>query len=240
MLQVPTDPRLHMAFDIAAWGAGVALTFVLYRWRLRAVTQRVAGLTDRGYFIALGLGAIFGAYLFGSFDAWRAGLFALSHSLAGALAGAIVSVEGYKLARGIKGSTGIVFAAPLALGIAVGRWGCLFAGLPDGTYGIPWRGPLAVDLGDGVARVPVQILESASMAVFLMLLLWGLWGRRSFALNEGFYWLAAWYGAQRFAWEFFKPYPHLVGPFNVFHVLCAGLVAYGITMVVRQRRSAAA
>ena len=36
------------------------------------------------------------------------------------------------------------------------------------------------------------------------------------------------YACQRFAWEFLKPYPTVVGPLNVFHLLSVGLIAYGI------------
>src|ERR1044072_7307248 len=42
-------------------------------------------------------------------------------SIAGALAGGILAVELYRLARGITGSTGVIWVGPLALGIAVGR-----------------------------------------------------------------------------------------------------------------------
>ena len=36
------------------------------------------------------------------------------------------------------------------------------------------------------------------------------------------------YAGQRFAWEFLKPYPTVIGPLNVFHLLMMGLIAYGI------------
>jgi hypothetical protein len=34
-------------------------------------------------------------------------------------------------------------------------------------------------------------------------------------------------------WEFFKPYPPLIGPFNVFHLLMGGLAAYAIIWIAR-------
>ena len=40
------------------------------------------------------------------------------------------------------------------------------------------------------------------------------------------------YGAQRFAWEFIKPYGMLVGPFTLFHLLSAALIAYAVVMIV--------
>jgi hypothetical protein len=227
VIHVPTSPQVHYVFDALAWIAGAATGVALYRWRLKAEAQRIAAQTDTGYFLALAAGAMGGAWLSGSLNTLRGAIPTLSHSVAGALLGAIVGVELYKAIRRIRGSTGVIFAGPFAMGVVVGRWGCLFAGLPDRTYGTPTRLPWGVDLGDGVARHPVQIYESLSMAAFLALFVWGLQRRAPWALRRGFYVMAAWYGAQRFLWEFFKPYPTLFGPFNLFHLISLSLVAYG-------------
>lgn len=227
MIHVPTAPWAHTIFDLAAWGSGLGLSAVLYRWRLRELTQDVARKVDGGYFAALVAGAIPGAWLAGSMNTLRASAPALSHSVVGALVGAIVAVEIYKRLRGVTGSTGGIFVGSFSLGVVIGRFGCFFAGLPDGTYGTPTRLPWAVDLGDGVGRHPVQLYESGAMAVFLAAYLIGLQRRSPWAMRRGFYAMCAWYGVQRFAWEFLKPYPTLIGPFNLFHILCGGLVAYG-------------
>lgn len=61
-------------------------------------------------------------------------------------------------------------------------------------------------------------------------------------LNRRFYAFAIAYGAQRFVWEFLKPYPSLIGPLNLFHLLSAGLVVYGVLYwrsdLDRERRGA--
>src|SRR6185436_20182839 len=197
--------------DLAAWATGAAVGLALYRWRLKAATLAIAAQTGPGYFAALSLGAIAGAWFAGSANTLIGPAPTLSHSLAGALAGAIVLVEAYKALRGIRGSTGTIFVGSLAVGIAVGRLGCLFAGLPDRTYGVATGLPWAVDLGDGMPRHPVQAYESAAMLAFLALYVAGLAARAPWAMRRGFYVLALWYGAQRFAWEFLKPYPKLIG-----------------------------
>lgn len=227
MIHVPTAIWAHTAFDLAAWAAGLALSVGLYRWRLRGATEQVAAKVGGGYFAALAAGAIPGAWLAGSLNSLQGSDPALSHSVVGALVGAIVGVEVYKALRGIRGSTGGIFVGPFALGVVIGRWGCLFAGLPDGTFGAPSDLPWAVDLGDGVGRHPVQAYESLAMALFLAAYLEGLGRRRAWAMRRGFYALCIWYGATRFGWEFLKPYPPLVGPLNLFHILCGGLAAYG-------------
>jgi len=227
MIRVPTAPAAHLVFDLLAWGGGLAFGMVLYRWRLRPIAERVASRVGGGYFLALALGAAPGAWLAGSLNSLREHAPALSHSVAGALVGAIVGVEIYKAIRGVKGSTGGLFVGSFSLGVVVGRLGCFFAGLPDDTYGSPTRLPWGVDLGDGIARHPVQLYESAGMAAFLALYLVGLARRAPWAMRRGFYVMCIWYGAQRFVWEFLKPYPKLAGPFNVFHLLCLGLIIYG-------------
>ena len=146
-----------------------------------------------------------------------------------------MGVEAYKAWRGIKGSTGVVFVGGFAAGCAVGRWGCLFTGLPDLTYGRPTSLPWAVDLGDGLGRHPVQVYESLAMLAFLSAWLAGLGLRSPWAMRRGFYALCVWYGAQRFAWEFLKPYPPVVGPFNLFHLLCGALIVYGLVYFVADR-----
>lgn len=227
MLRIPTTPWAHLPFDLLAWGGGAALGYGFYRWRLRAATEHLARTTDSGYFVALVLGAAPGAWLAGSLNSLREQTPALSHSVAGALVGAIIGVEIYKAVSGLKVSTGGIFVGSFSFGVAIGRLGCFFSGLADDTYGSPTRLPWAVDLGDGVGRHPVQLYESVAMAGFLAIYLVALQRRRAWALERGFYAMSAWYGVQRFAWEFLKPYPSLIGPFNLFHILCAGLVIYG-------------
>jgi hypothetical protein len=233
VIHVPTAPWAHTLFDLAAWSAGGAVGYGIYRWRLKDRLSAVASAVGPGYFVSLGAGAAAGAWLTGSLNTLRQASPALSHSVAGALVGAIAAVEIYKAARGVRGSTGGLFVGSFATGIVVGRWGCLFAGLADRTYGIPTTLPWAVDLGDGIARHPVQIYESLAMAAFLAVYVAGLAVRAPWAMRRGFYALSIWYGAQRFAWEFLKPYPTLVGPFNVFHLLSLGLVIYGLAWWIR-------
>jgi len=216
-----------MPFDLAAWASGGALSVVLYRWRLREMAASLAERAGGGYFAALAVGAAGGAWAAGSLNSLRQTVPSLSHSVAGALVGAIVAVELYKAARGIRGSTGGLFVGSFSLGVVIGRFGCFFAGIADDTYGTPTTAPWGVDLGDGVSRHPVQLYESASMAVFLALYLLGLQARAPWAMRRGFYAMCAWYGAQRFCWEFLKPYPSVIGPFNLFHILCGALVVYG-------------
>ena len=226
---------IHTVFDLIAWAAaGLLGWWISKKGWLAGASARPAFRDDPWYFTALALGAIAGALFFGSYNMTLAGIWTLGHSIAGAIAGGIVTVEVYKWLRGIRGSTGLPFVAPLALGIAVGRFGCFFAGLPDYTYGTPTNLPWGVDFGDGVMRHPVQLYESAAMFLFLFVFLRGIVLKNPLFLRHGFYLFVGWYGVQRFAWEFLKPYPKVIGPFNLFHLVCLVLIAYAWIMMRRQ------
>jgi phosphatidylglycerol---prolipoprotein diacylglyceryl transferase len=179
----------------------------------------------------LWLGAAGGAYRLGSLNLALAGVAGEGRSILGAIVGGIVVAEIYKGIFGIRGSTGAVLVLPLAVAIAIGRIGCFLAGLADYTYGTPSNLPWAVDFGDGIHRHPVQLFESITMALFA--LGFYLWLRRRplAAASYGFYVFAGFYGAQRFLWEFMKPYPAVLGPLNVFHLAAAALVLYGAVML---------
>jgi len=163
------------------------------------------------------------------------GIPGVSRSILGALVGATLAIEIYKRFRGIHGSTGIIFAVPLLVAIGIGRWGCFFAGLDDQTYGIPTGLAIGHDFGDGIPRHPVQLYESAMMFAALAVALWQLARRSGFVIRNGFYLVVGWYGLERFFLEFLKPYAAIVGPLNLFQLLCFALVAYSAWMLSRSR-----
>ena len=219
---------------------------------MREQAAEVAARTGPLYVLALAVGVIAGAWGFGSWNTALGDVPHPSHSVAGALAGGIIAVELYKLARGIRGSTGAIWVGPLALGIAIGRWGCLLAGLSDETYGTPTHLPWGVDLGDGILRHPVQVYESLAMLAFLAVYLVALARRAAPSIvpksgdrfsaktmhwtrGRAFYLFVLFYAAQRFVWEFFKPYPDIAGPLNLFQLLALAMIVYALWFDARAR-----
>lgn len=233
---VATDPRVHILFDLLAWAGAAGFGRWLYSWRLRGLAASVAAKYGRLYIAALAAGAVVGAWVFGSINTGLTAIPHASHSIAGALAGAIVAVEIYKWVRGITGSTGVIWVGPLALGIAIGRWGCFFSGVADETFGTPSSLPWAVDLGDGVLRHPVQLYESLSMLVFVGIYVAALARRAEWTRTRAFYLFVLFYAAQRFVWEFFKPYPDLIGPLDLFQLLSLAMITYALVFDARARR----
>jgi phosphatidylglycerol---prolipoprotein diacylglyceryl transferase len=120
-----------------------------------------------------------------------------------ALVGAYLGVELIKLALHIPVKTGDTFALPLALALAVGRWGCYCNGC---CYGVATDLPWGVDFfGDGVRRHPTQVYESLFHFVLAGLLIVIIChdGLRNQRLK--LYLIA--YAAFRFVTEYIRPEP---------------------------------
>lgn len=197
MIVVPTSPWAHYLGDLCAWAAASAASLWQHR-RWPQATRRLAGQTAPGYFVTLAVSALLGAWLLGSLNSMRSQILAPSHSVAGALAGGILGVELWKWRHGVHGSTGGSFVLPLCVGLVVGRFGCLFAGRADFTYGTPTTLPWAVDLGDGVGRHPVPVYEAAAMAGFAVVYTRARLAGRRWARVHGFHVMTIFYAAQRF------------------------------------------
>ncbi len=223
----------HTLFDIAAAACSLALTVWVYHWRLQSQGPHAIEEHGTGYAIALLGGAVLGGFGFGTFNLWLSDVPGLGRSILGALVGAIAAVELFKRSKQVTGSTGLIFVSGFAASVAVGRWGCFFSGMDDQTYGTATALPWARDFGDGILRHPVQAYEALSMATFLAFALVCFARRETFFMRHGFYLMVGFYGAQRFVWEFFKPYAAIAGPLNLFHFLCLALIAYGAVMIKR-------
>lgn len=237
-MHFPPFPHVHLLFDVLAWASAGLLARLLYNWRLKEIAAGLRGKLGLGYALVLAFGAIAGAWAAGSLNTALAASPHPSHSILGGLAGGIAAVELWKWAHGISGSTGAIWAGPLALGIAVGRIGCFLTGLADETYGTPTTLPWGVDFGDGVRRHPVQLYESAAMVVFLIAYFVALKRRAPWTRTRAFYVFVLFYAVQRFVWEFLKPYPRVLGPLDVFQLLALVMIGYALLFDARARRSA--
>ncbi len=222
-------PLWHYLFDALAYGASA----LIFRAQLRTSQRVHPALENRKYWWSLLAGGLGGAYFFGTWNLSLAHSFQLGHSVAGAIAGGVLGAEAFKLATGARGSTGAVFVLPLSAGIAIGRWGCFFAGVEDRTFGVPGSLPWAVDFGDRISRHPVQAYESLGMAIFFFCALALRRHRPDFFFRKGFHLFVLFYAAQRFLWEFLKPYDTVFWNLNLFHLLCLALLAYAAWMLLR-------
>jgi len=241
MIPVGSHPVWHPVFETLAYAAGYAV----FR-RLRERHGDLLGEPQRWTVLAAAaVGALVGSRLLGLGEhwptveaAWRQGrMLALLFSpggktIVGGLLGGWLGVEVVKRVSGIRRRTGDLFALPLCVGIAVGRIGCLVAGLADDTYGKATGLPWAVDLGDGIGRHPVQVYE------MLFLILLGMVVSTEAKLPEGlrFRIFLGSYLGWRVVIDFLKPQPLMDG-LNLIQWSClAGIVLLVVDEVVARRR----
>ncbi|HTQ35967.1 MAG TPA: prolipoprotein diacylglyceryl transferase family protein [Steroidobacteraceae bacterium] len=235
MIAIGTHPAWHPVFESLGYVAG----YLVFR-RRRAQRGDPLDEAQRWTVIAAAAaGALAGSRLLGVAEQWPVVVRSLHEghllsllltpggkTIVGGLLGGWLTAELAKRIAGIHARSGDLFVLPLCVGIAIGRIGCFVAGLADDTYGKATRLPWAVDLGDHVARHPVQLYEIA----FLALLGWLT--TRPWGWPEGarFRFFLAGYLAWRIAIDFLKPQP-LMGGMSLIQWTCvAGLCALALGM----------
>ncbi len=129
-----------------------------------------------------------------------------NRSILGGLVGAWLGVHVAKRLVGYRVRTGDLFAPAVAIGMAVGRIGCLLTELPGTPTALPWGVTLdteqaaATGAPAGVPLHPSFAYEIAfHLAAFLVLWLW--LRRADLPPGTTFVWYVAAYGCFRFAVE---------------------------------------
>jgi phosphatidylglycerol---prolipoprotein diacylglyceryl transferase len=217
--------------------AGVVISF--FFWKRRARQDR------RLVFIygAALVGAFFGAkvvYLLaegwlhlGAPDMWLQ--LAAGKSILGALLGGYVFVELAKHHVGYERITGDDFALIAPIGIGLGRVGCLLHGC---CLGVVCRAEwYALKDSEGAARwpaVPVELAFNALAFVFFLFL-----RRRRILTGQHFHLYLIGYGVFRFAHEFVRATPRLVGPFSGYQFAALTVALFGAICFVRRQRGSA-
>jgi len=166
---------VHGVLEWSGMGLGAYLWRRSFRRAPLAASARTVGL---GLLVGLLLGAGIGNKLVFFIERpdlwlafWRDGQpLVMGQSIVGGLLGGLLGIEFAKRLNGHTESTGDRMVIPLVAGIAVGRIGCLLAGLHDDTYGLPTAMPWAVDLGDGLARHPSPLYEILFLGLLGLLL----------------------------------------------------------------------
>ncbi len=154
-------------------------------------------------------------------------------TIVGGLIGGWIAVEWTKRRLGIRRATGDLFAVPLAVGIAIGRVGCLLTGVADRTCGVATESAWGMNLGDGILRHPTPLYEIA----FLALLAAGLArrSRRPFREGDLFRVFMAAYAAFRIGIDFLKPGVPIFG-LTALQWACGGVLLYLVRDLPRMVR----
>jgi phosphatidylglycerol:prolipoprotein diacylglycerol transferase len=193
---------------------------VLVAGAVFAVEARRRGQTDERLAFVI-LGAVVGGAVFMRMGTWlqhvdlreNASLAEQwlygNRSILGGLVGAWLGVHVAKRLTGYRTRTGDLFAPAVALGMAVGRVGCLLTEAPGtataGGWGISLDAAAAERTGApaGVGLHPSFVYEVVfHAAAFALLWLW--LRRRSLPPGESFVWYVGSYGVFRFLVEFVR------------------------------------
>lgn len=240
MIPIGSHPAWHPVLETLAYASG----FATFRWLRRRRGDVVAEPQRWTVLAAAAVGALVGSRLLGIAEqwptveaAWKSGrtlellLSSGGKTIVGGLLGGWMGVLVAKKLSGIQRRTGDLFVLPLCVGIAVGRVGCLLAGLADDTYGKPTTLPWAVNLGDGVGRHPVQLYE------ILFLISLGAILIRMVELRDGarFRIFIGSYLAWRVVIDFWKSQP-LIGGMNVIQWIClAGILGLVLEFLLESK-----
>ena len=225
-MTLTSHPALHTLFEVLAYTVG----YQVYR-RLRQRSGDFLPDEQRWIIIAAAaIGAMLGSRILGLLEqipvsqiTWRTLVLPGGKTIVGGLLGGWIAVELTKRIRHIHSRTGDLFAVPLCIGIAVGRIGCLLAGLPDDTYGTPTTGPWGVDFGDGIPRHPTQLYEILFLVPLAFIL--HRYNARPHPEGATFRLFLAAYLAWRLLIDFIKPQPLHYG-LNLIQWAClTGLIA---------------
>lgn len=229
----PFSVHPHLPFEILGWLAGTAIA-VLVR---PPSDPGVSPGQRQQVLVGAVLGGLGGAKLLFAFTdpailadplQWLAG-----KSVVGALLGGWLGVEIAKRAAGVRSRTGDRFVWPLAVGIAVGRLGCFFSGVDDGTHGVVTESPFGMDLGDGQLRHPTALYE-----IPVVLGLGALASRGPISAPGARFrrWLGG-YLAWRLLTEPLRTQPVLAAGLTAIQWACVlGLAALGIESILRRTR----
>lgn len=157
----------------------------------------------RSIFICALLGSLAGAalpaFFAGEFVEWQAEhYFVGPKTIIGGLLFSFFSVAVYKRAAGIAYDTSDAFARGCAIMMAIGRLGC-FAG--HCCFGIPVKFG-GMDFGDGVPRIPVQLIEA--LFLFVLFIAVNELHRKDLYRGRRLFILFFVYGLGRFFLEFLR------------------------------------
>jgi phosphatidylglycerol:prolipoprotein diacylglycerol transferase len=165
-------------------------------------------------------------------DANRWLVLATGKSITGALFGGYAAVEIAKRLLGYKAATGDWFAIIVPLSIMLGRVGCVLQGCCLGrACEASW---FTVNDVAGVARWPAAQVELLfnGLAFGAILLL----RRTNILPGQHFHLYLVAYGLFRFAHEFLRATPQILGPISGYQIAALGLVGLGTVRFVQRQR----
>ena len=210
----PARLPVHLLCEVLAYTLG----FLLYTYLRAGHADRISDAHRQWIFVGAAAGALLGSRLLGLLEhpellahppgGWL--YYFTNKTIVGGFLGGLIGVELTKKRLGVTASSGDLMVLPILLGLSIGRLGCFFSGLEDGTYGTATTLPWGINFGDGIARHPTNLYEILYLGA-LALLLWGLERRGRLADGRRFELFLSGYLLFRLLVEFIKPTAALPG-----------------------------
>lgn len=224
-------PATHLLFE----GLAYFVAWRVYRSQRKTLGDPVPNNTRTTVLVAAVLGAAIGSKLLhhlaspseflafweGHSPLERVLYLAGGKTIVGALLGGWFVVEAVKRIYNIQSRTGDLFTFPLLIGMAIGRIGCLAAGLNDDTLGVPTDSIFGIDFGDGIPRHPAPLYEILFLVAFGFALKAYLQNptRRFQREGDSFRLFLFGYLVSRFLVDFLKPY-EVYGGLRIIQMAC--------------------
>ena len=165
-------------------------------------------------------------------DANRWVILATGKSITGALLGGYAAVEIAKRMLGYTGVTGDWFALIAPVGIMLGRVGCVLHGCCLGRVcEASW---FTMNDATGTPRWPAALVELIFNALALAVIL--LLRQRKILPGQLFHLYLICYGLFRFAHEFSRDTPQIIGPISGYQIAALMLVLLGVVRFVTRQR----
>lgn len=151
-------------------------------------------------------------------------------SIIGGLIGGYFGVRFIKKRLNLENvRTGNKIAPAIALGMAIGRIGCFLAGC---CYGIETDLPIGVNFGDGITRIPTQLIEIIFCLILFVYLLYKQKTKKDLVPGILFKELVLDYFIFRFIIEFIRGTNKNILFLSIYQVICL----LGIVYVVRKMK----
>ncbi len=123
-------------------------------------------------------------------------------------------------------------APAVALGMAIGRIGCFLTGC---CYGIETNLPIGINFGDGVYRIPTQLIESVFCFILFLYLLYKQRNDKNLLPGILFKQLVLYYFVFRFLIEFIRGTNKNILFLSVYQVICLIGIVFISIQIKRSR-----
>lgn len=161
-------------------------------------------------------------------------IFFSNKTIIGGIAGGIIGIEVAKKVLKIKNRTGDNVVMPLVVAIIIGRIGCQYLGVADGTIGTVCNYLWCFNQGDGLLRHPIPTYEILELLTFLGIYFFYLKYKK---FKDGFIFriFIIIYFSFRFMFEFIKDTNSMVLGLSAIQLVCASFVLLYVYDIIRHR-----